>query len=100
MTLHELERRIARATPRDVARRRNQVTRYRQERARALADPSCSRLKACRYGQEMTASALAVMAGCSRDTVRRAEAGDDRISDAVWRRLANALGVRVEDVKP
>lgn len=102
MTL-DLERRIRRATPRDVHRRRIAVAEYRRRRAAALADPNCSKLTAARYGAEMTSSALAIVAGVSRDTVRRAEAAtaeDNRLSAAVWRRLATALGCRIEDIRP
>ena len=106
-SLSDLERRVSAAAPRvqrqpDAHRRRIAVRRFEQDRARALADPDCSAVRRARLTAAggMTVAALAALSGVSRDTIRRAEQNDPRVSDAVWRRLASALGVRVKDVRP
>ena len=38
--------------------------------------------------------------GVSRDALSRAERSDGRVSDATWRRLATALAVPVETIRP
>jgi DNA-binding XRE family transcriptional regulator len=109
--LADLERRLSnaqrqrreRATAHsETHRRRNAVARFEQERAAALADPDCTQLKRARLtfeGAGISAQALAIMAGVSRYTIRKAERGD-HVSPATLRRLATALNVRVADIAP
>ena len=85
----------------EVANRRNAVARFQQERARALADPSCSRLRAARLhfeGRGLSVAALAALATLTPDTVRRAERGD-RVSPRTWRSLARALRTTTEAIR-
>lgn len=109
--LAALERRLAPPEPQRPAprpgepqRRRNAVARFEQERARSLADPTTSALKMMRLtadgGRGMSQASLAILAGCSRDAVSRAERGDPRTSAATLRRLASALGVSVASLRP
>jgi DNA-binding XRE family transcriptional regulator len=84
----------------DGHRRRVAVSRFESERARALADPSTSRLCRARYERGMSQRALSILAGCSRDALSRAERGDPRVSLATWRRLATALQVPIDTIRP
>lgn len=97
----DLERRLARAEPQ---RRRNSVSRYTAEREAALADASTSALRRARLtaagGEGMSQRALAILAGVSRDSLSRAERGEGKISDATYRRLAAALDVGIETIRP
>ena len=104
-SLGPLETRMAAAAPPqrqgqpDAHRRRIAVARFRQEAARALAtDPPA--LKRARLEVPMTQAALCALAGVSRDTLRRAEGGDSRVSPRTWHRLAVTLGVRAKDITP
>jgi ribosome-binding protein aMBF1 (putative translation factor) len=100
--LGQLERRLSaaeRKPPRraqsEPHRRRNSVARFERERTAALADPNCSPLKRARLtfeGAGISTQALAILAGTSRETIRKAERGD-RVSQATLRRLATALKV-------
>ena len=108
--LADLERRLATAEraaePRRAAagseghRRRVSVARFAQERDRALADPSTSALKRARLEANMSQRALSILAGCSRDTLSRSERSDPRVSLATWRRLATALNVPIDTIRP
>jgi len=105
MTLADLERRLATAerahapaAGQPTLNRRNALARFAQEKAAALADPECSTVKRLRYEADMSASALAIMAGVSRDTLSRAERGGN-VSPASLRRIARALGVSVAALK-
>src|SRR3954470_7355396 len=103
----DLERRLAAVarSPRQQTqthRRRYVVARFEQERAAALRDPHCTRLKRARLtfeGAGIGTQALAILSGLSRETIRRAERGD-QVSPATLRRLASALNVSVADIKP
>lgn len=117
--LHELERRIRAAQPQepevfidaaedggvrvpgvktqtDAHRRANAVARFEQDRDRALADPATTALKRARLtfeGAGISAAALAVLSGVSRQTIVRAERDPASVSAATLRRLAAALHV-------
>lgn len=59
-----------------------------------------SPLRRARLEANMSQRALAILASVSRDALSRAEGGDARVSLATWRRIAAALGVSVESVRP
>lgn len=94
---------MSRAEQTEVHRRRNAVTRFRQERDRALADPATTALKRARLtfnGGGMTTAALAALSGVSRETIRKAEADPRSVSRGVLRRLCTTLKVTVREVAP
>jgi hypothetical protein len=107
-TLAELERRMATATPAErpdtsqrssVHRRKIAVTRFEQEVDRGLSgEPSALRRK--RLEVPMTVSAAANLAGIARDTWRRAEQGDPRVSTRTWSRIGNVFGCLPRDIRP
>lgn len=101
----DLERRLAVAEVSPVRqaephRRRNAVARFQGERDRALA-AGCSNLKAARLhygGGGISAQALAILSGISRETLRKAEADPASVSRATLRRLATTLGVPFAEI--
>lgn len=104
-SLGELERRMATATAKaeqgqpEAHRRRIAVSRFEQEADRALRDnPSPLRRK--RLEAPMTVAAAANLAGISRDTWRRAEASDPRVSTRTWSRIGNVFGCLPRDLRP
>lgn len=58
------------------------------------------RLKAERQAQDLTQVELAERCGCTQYTISRIERGEHRPLDALKIRLAQGLGVRVEDLFP
>lgn len=87
----------------DVARRRNAVSRFEGERDRALADPSTSPLKRARLtfeGAGISAQALAILSGISRQTINKAERDPSSVSKSTLRRLAATLHVAPGDIAP
>lgn len=85
----------------EAHRRRNAVARFEQDRDRALADPATSALKRARLtfeGAGISAQALSIMSGISRQTITRAERDPDSVSTSTLRRLAATLHVAPADV--
>lgn len=88
----------------EVHHRRISTARFQQEREKAATDRSTTPLRWARLnaegGRGMTQQALAVLSGCSRDAVVRAEKGDPRTSPATLRRLCAVLGISVSEARP
>lgn len=99
--IDDLERRMNRAVAAagsEAHRTRIRTGRWEQERAKAHADRAASPLKLARLDRGLSQRTLALLCGCSRETIRRAESGDDTVTIKTWARIANVLGVRVADI--
>lgn len=86
----------------EAHRRRIAASRFEAQRERDLrGQPSTlrrARLTA-EGGRGMSQQALAVLAGCSRDAVSRAERRDPAVSTATLRRLCAVLDVPLGDAR-
>jgi hypothetical protein len=69
-------------------------------KAQALRDPKCSALRRKRLEKDWTLTELANRAHLSHNSVWRAECDPAKISQRTWFRLAKALGVDENEIRP
>jgi Helix-turn-helix domain len=93
------KRRKRRPVPAD-GRARMAAARRAQIARDVLNDPNAPHLRRLRVSRGLTLGDLAIAASVSAATVQRAETDADRISRLTWLRLAVALNVDPDEIKP
>lgn len=82
-----------------ATRRKLRAVHLARQRRETEADPDAPPLKRARLAAGYSWRTLAEAAAVSRNSIARAEAGRP-VGDWTWLRLARALGVKPDDIRP